>query len=153
MSEDVFSGEYDRSVDNAGRIALPAILHELLGDRCYATKDPQGCIALRTPGRYADEANKVARREEKGKAPKGAARAFSTRTVILAVDKQGRLTLDDSSRKFAHVGAGTQATVVGNTNVIEIWNPQRWDVIKGEDAFGTPDRVWPADASEVDGHE
>ncbi len=153
MFEEAFSGEYDRSVDGAGRVTLPSTLRELLGERCYATKDPQGCVTLRTPARYVEEANKIERREEKGKAGKGSSRAFSTRTVILAVDKQGRVTLDESSREFAKIQTGGQVFVVGHKRAIELWQPNRWAVVKSEDAFGEPDRVWPAhvDGLIVDG--
>jgi hypothetical protein len=39
---------YERSIDDNGRLALPAPFRGDLGDRCYATLDPQGCITVRT---------------------------------------------------------------------------------------------------------
>ena len=38
----MFVGVYDRSIDDNGRLGLPAPFRGELGDRCYATLDPQG---------------------------------------------------------------------------------------------------------------
>lgn len=145
MDEDVFVGEYDRSVDGAGRVALPSTFRDLLGERCYATRDPQGCVVLRTPARYSREAKRLAELEEQGELPPGVGRALSTRTVIVGVDKQGRVTLDEPNRRFAAIDAGGQATVIGNGYTIEVWRPSRWAIVKGEDFNQKPDRVWPAE--------
>jgi len=40
----VFVGVYDRSIDDNGRLSLPSSFRGDLGDRCYATLDPQGCV-------------------------------------------------------------------------------------------------------------
>lgn len=143
MDEDVFVGEYDRSVDGNGRVALPATFRELLGERCYASRDPQGCIVIRTPTRYTRDAKRIAEQEERGEMPRGTGRALSTRTVILGIDKQSRVTLDEVGRQFAAIDAGGQVKVIGNGYNIEIWRPSRWEIVRSEDEFQEPDRVWP----------
>ncbi len=148
MDEGVFSGEYDRTVDGAGRVALPSTLRDLLGERCYATKDPQGCITLRTAARYTEEALRLETREASGDAPKGTGRALSTRTVIVSVDKQGRVTLDEANRAFAAIKSGAQAMVIGHNRGIEIWQPKRWAIVRAEDSHIEPDRVWPLGVDE-----
>ena len=55
----MFVGVFDRSIDDNGRLGLPAPFRGELGDRCYATLDPQGCITLRTVAVFEAEANDV----------------------------------------------------------------------------------------------
>lgn len=145
MSEDVFVGEFDRSVDGAGRVALPAAFRESLLERCYATRDPQGCITLRSPMKYAAEAKRLKKLEKRGRDGGGVSRSLSFRTVNLSIDKQGRVTLDETSRTYAAIDAGGEVTVVGNTDTIEIWRPARWAVVRGEDTGLAPDRIWPTE--------
>lgn len=143
MDEDVFVGEYDRSVDSNGRVALPSMFRDLLGERCYATRDPQGCIVVRTAARYSRDAKRIAKQEERGDVPRGTGRSLSTRTVIVGVDKQGRVTLDEPNRTFAAIDAGGHVMVIGNAHSIELWRPSRWSVVASEDSSQEPDRVWP----------
>ena len=42
----MFVGEYDRSVDGNGRLALPSAFRDALGERCYVTRAPEGCLAV-----------------------------------------------------------------------------------------------------------
>ena len=148
MGDGVFVGEVGRSVDGAGRVAFPPSFRELLGDRCFATRDRQGCITIRPPETYAAEARRLAKAEKRGKQPAGVARALSARTTNLAIDKQGRITLDETARFFAHIDSGGEVVMIGLTDRIEIWRPSRWEVIVREDTGAAPDRVWP-DESEA----
>jgi division/cell wall cluster transcriptional repressor MraZ len=145
VSENVFVGEFDRSIDGAGRVALPVAFREILQERCYATRDPQGCITLRSPAKYAAEAKRLKKLEKRGENRGGVSRSLSFRTVNLSIDKQGRVTLDETARTYAAIDAGDEATVVGNTDTIEIWRPARWVVVRGEDKGLEPDRAWPAE--------
>jgi division/cell wall cluster transcriptional repressor MraZ len=145
VQDDVFVGEFGRSVDAAGRVALPPTFRDLLGERCYATRDRQGCIILRSAAQYAVEAKRLRKQEKRGSAPAGTARNLSTRTVNIAIDKQGRVTLDEQNRSHAAIDAGGQVVVIGDTETVEVWRPSRWAVVTREDAGLEPDRVWPAE--------
>ena len=89
----MFVGVYDRSIDDNGRLGLPAPFRGELGDRCYATLDPQGCITLRTVAVFEAEANDVIEAVKSGTATARQRRSVATQTVSVSVDKQGRLTL------------------------------------------------------------
>jgi DNA-binding transcriptional regulator/RsmH inhibitor MraZ len=65
--------------------------------------------------------------------------------VNIAIDKQGRVTLDEQNRSHAAIDAGGQVVVIGDTETVEVWRPSRWAVVTREDAGLEPDRVWPAE--------
>ena len=138
----MFVGVYDRSIDDNGRIGLPAPFRGELGDRCYATLDPQGCITLRTVAVFEAEANDVIEAVKSGTATARPRRPVATQTVSVSVDKQGRLTLDEKAREFAGLTGGDQAVIVGNLNSIEVWRPSRYETIEAEDLHATNPRVW-----------
>ena len=138
----MFVGVYDRSIDDNGRLGLPAPFRGELGDRCYATLDPQGGITLRTVAVFEAEADDVIEAVKSGTATARQRRSVATQTVSVSVDKQGRLTLDEKAREFAGLTGGDQAVIVGNLNSIEVWRPSRYETIEAEDLHATNPRVW-----------
>ena len=138
----MFVGEFDRSVDGAGRVALPAHFRDHLVPRCFVTYDPDGFVKVTTEAQFRAESDFIRDEIRAGRRPASALRAFGTRTQILAVDKQGRITLEEKAREFAGLAAGSQAMIVGNLNTLEIWRPSRFEVISAEDVVESAPRRW-----------
>ena len=86
--EIVFVGVYERSVDDNGRLALPAPFRGELGDRCYATLDPQGCVTVRTSATFESEAAEMIDAVKDGRASSAQRRNLATSTIAVSVDKQ-----------------------------------------------------------------
>jgi DNA-binding transcriptional regulator/RsmH inhibitor MraZ len=63
-------------------------------------------------------------------------------STIVAIDKQGRITLDEAARQRAGIEAGSQAVLVGALDRLEIWRPNRFETVVDEDDITEPDRVW-----------
>lgn len=138
----MFVGVYDRSMDDNGRLGLPAPFRGELGDRCYATLDPQGCITVRTAETFESEAAEIIEAVKNGGATPGQRRSLATNTITVAIDKQGRITLEEKARDFAGLSSGSQATIVGNLSTFEIWRPSRYETVAGEDLVATTPRHW-----------
>jgi len=138
----VFVGEYDRSVDGNGRLALPSTFRDELGDRCYVTTDPGGFVAITTVDNFESEAATLLEEVRNGAAPESALRNFGVNSSIAAIDKQGRITLDEQTRKHAGIRPGSQAMLAGAINKLEVWRPSRYATIRGEDAVVQPSRIW-----------
>lgn len=139
----MFVGEYDRSVDGNGRLALPSTFRDILGDRCYVTTDPGGFVAITTVANFETDAATLLEEVRTGIRPESALRNFGVNSSIAAVDKQGRITLDEASRRHAGIRPGSQAMLAGAINKLEVWRPSRYATIRGEDAVVEPSRVWP----------
>lgn len=145
----MFVGEYDRSVDGNGRLALPSTFRDILGDRCYVTTDPGGFVAITTVANFEADAATLLDEVRNGVRPESALRNFGVNSSIAAIDKQGRITLDEASRKHAGIQPGSQAMLAGAISKLEVWRPSRYATIRGEDAVVEPSRVW-ADEEEED---
>lgn len=138
----MFVGEYDRSVDGNGRLALPSTFRDILGDRCYVTTDPGGFVAITTVANFEADAATLLEEVRNGDRPESALRNFGVNSSIAAIDKQGRITLDEASRKHAGIQPGSQAMLAGAISKLEVWRPSRYATIRGEDAVVEPSRVW-----------
>jgi MraZ protein len=144
----VFVGVYDRSVDGNGRLALPSTFRDLLGERCYVTTDPGGFVAITTVDNFEADASTLLDDVRRGALPDSALRNFGVNSWIAAVDKQGRITLDEATRVHAGIRAGAQATLAGAINRLEVWRPSRYATIRGEDSVVQPSRIWPDEEDE-----
>ena len=142
----MFVGEYDRSVDGNGRLALPSTFRDDLGDRCYVTRDPDGFLALTSVETFHAEAALVLERVRAGELPPSATRNHGVNSTLLSIDKQGRVTLDDDSRRHAGIEPSGQVVIAGALTGLEICGPSRFRTIRGEDVVIQPARVWNDDA-------
>jgi len=131
----VFHGEHESTVDDKGRVILPSKLRDCIdedrdGQGFYMTISPDGCITLCTPTEW-DRRVKILR--EAPFAPERSRRfqrVMSSMTDRSLADKQGRLHLSQNLLKQA--GIERDVAVIGNFDVIEIWNRERWAAIKAE---------------------
>ena len=137
---EVFVGEFDRSVDGAGRLALPADFRDDLGSKCYVTCDPGGFVKFTTEENFRIEADFLREQVRSGAKPASALRAFGTQTQIASIDKQGRITLDESTRK--HAGLKNQAVIAGAIDYLEVWRPSRFGQVGTEHEVLAPSRIW-----------
>ncbi len=138
----MFVGEYDRSVDGNGRLALPADFREDLGARCYVRCHPEGFVSITSVAQFETEVAELQERVRRGEAPESALRAFGVSSSVSSIDKQGRITLDEVSRQHAGITSSGQAVIAGALNKLEVWRPSRYQRIRTEDVIVQPGRVW-----------
>ncbi len=115
-------GEYPHSLDEKGRVFIPARLREELGGRFIATKGLDGCLFV-----YSLEEWKLL--EEKIRAmplskARNLQRFFFAGAAELESDKQGRVLLPANLREYAALARDVM--IIGASNRVEIWDKQRW---------------------------
>lgn len=138
----MFVGEFDRSVDGNGRLALPAEFRAELGTSCYLTGHPKGFVSVSTVDSFERKAAEMLDKAARGEVTEAAVRKVGRNSSIVSIDKQGRITLDESSRQRAGIETGSQVILVGALDRLEIWRPSRFGTVVDEDDVTEPDRVW-----------
>jgi MraZ protein len=120
----VFTGEYRHSVDDKGRVAVPAKFRVQLDGGAFIARWLDACLAIFPRAAWQELADKV------GALPIGdaSARTFS-RTLFanayeIEPDRQGRIVLPAGLREVA--GLTVEAVLVGARDHAEIWAPERW---------------------------
>jgi MraZ protein len=131
----VFHGQYESSIDDKGRVILPAKLRDSMDEESdgagfYITFGPDGCIELCTPAEW----NRRVKALRKAPFARARARRFqrtmSSLTEQNHLDKQGRLRI--SQNLLEQAGITREVAVIGNFDVIEIWCRERWQTMKTE---------------------
>ncbi len=121
----MFIGEYKHSIDEKGRLALPAKFRGKLASGVVITKGLENALVIYT----RDEWEKIASEIANMPYTKGNARAFSRMVLAGAndcnLDRQGRINIPQNLREFA--GLKTNAVVVGVYSRIEIWDVKEWE--------------------------
>lgn len=120
----MFTGEYRHTVDDKGRLAIPARFRAQLAGGAVVSRWIDGCLAIHTRAGW----DALEARVSSLAITDGAARLFQRQifggALEAEVDKQGRVLLPSYLRDEA--GLTTEAVVVGVRDHAEIWAPDRW---------------------------
>lgn len=124
MTQSVFTGEYRHSVDEKGRLAVPARFRAQLAGGAVVSRWIDGCLAIHSKSGWDALAERVAELP----VTDATARLF-TRTIFggaheAEFDRQGRFLLPAYLRD--ETGLVSEAVVVGARDHAEIWAPDRW---------------------------
>lgn len=120
----MFFGEHQHSLDEKGRIILPAKFRDQLSDGAFITSEVDGCLAVWTPGDFEVRAREMRERSRGSSADRAVARAFFSGTVEVGPDKQGRMAIPQHLREFAQLER--DVVITGQFDRIEIWNATDW---------------------------
>ena len=127
-----YIGEFNHSIDAKGRMAVPARFRAELGEGFVITKGFDTNLYIYDADGWSAMYEKIASQSVKTKA----AREFQTRFFSSAspceVDKQGRILIPASLRKYAQLDK--EAVVVGAGGHIEIWSIDNWNVVDDYDS-------------------
>ena len=126
--DNLFIGEYNHSVDNKGRLAIPAKFRSSLKKGAVVTKGLDGCLFMYTEREW----NKWVAKLSEMSTSQGKSRAFARLMLAGAmpvrIDVQGRINLPKYLIDFA--GLKSSAVIAGLMNRLEIWDEKAWDSYK-----------------------
>ncbi|MCS7286000.1 MAG: division/cell wall cluster transcriptional repressor MraZ [Anaerolineae bacterium] len=120
----MFSGESRHSIDEKGRIIIPAKFRPFLQDGMFLTRGLDGCLFLFPLSIW----NEIVQKVEELPLTNPTARAFSR--LLLSgeecqMDKLGRILIPSHLREFA--GLNDVVVIIGQGKRIEIWSEKRWN--------------------------
>ena len=124
----MFTGTYRHAIDAKGRLFIPVVLREELGESFVVTRGLQKCLRLYPNAAWEAFAAKIAALPE-SKA-RDVRHYFFANAFQTALDAQGRITLPAESRKFA--GLVKNVVLVGDDSRLEIWDEEAWDRLDSE---------------------
>lgn len=124
----MFIGEYQHSVDEKGRLAIPVKFRADLSKGAVVTRGLDRCLFL-----YPVEAwNQLAEKLVKLPISQSKSRAFSRLMLAgamdVTVDRQGRVILPEYLRQYA--GISKKVVVAGLYDRLELWDEDSWNAYK-----------------------
>jgi MraZ protein len=124
----MFIGEHSHTIDNKGRLSIPAKYRESLSEGVVVTRGLDHCLFLYT----RTEWEKIAKRLSELPISQKSSRAFSRLMLAGAwdaeLDSQGRVIIPQYLRDYA--GVSKHVIVAGLYNRVEIWHEDAWQDYK-----------------------
>ena len=124
----MFIGEYNHTLDEKGRLAVPVKFRTELAKGTVVTKGLENCLFLYTKSDWQELAEKISRLPISQSSSRAFSRLMLAGAMEAEMDKQGRIVLPDYLRKYA--GLNKKAVVNGLYNRIEIWDEAVWSKYK-----------------------
>lgn len=132
-----FTGQWDYSVDDKGRLAMPAPLRRALnpeaGDAFMATRGEDRCLVLYPQDYWQGEiVPRLARLNTADRAARRVVRTIMRWGDPVTLDSQGRVKLSQKLLEFA--GIQGKAVVIGMLDRVEVWDPEAFEAYDSGEA-------------------
>ena len=121
----MFTGEYRHTVDDKGRIAVPAKFRAQLDAGAVVSRWLDACLAIHTRAGWDELATKVAALPITDQASRLFQRFVFAGAAEVELDRQGRVLVPAYLRES--IDLGSESVVVGSRDHAEIWAPKAWD--------------------------
>lgn len=120
-----FRGTYEYTIDDRGRVPLPARYREAFAAGVVLVEAEDGCVELYTATGYEEEAAFLTSQRAHRKKSRRLRRGFFARSMDADMDRQGRVLLPPRFRQHGDLNGAV--IVVGRGECLEVWNPARWE--------------------------
>ena len=131
-------GEYNHSIDAKKRLAIPARLRKIFGDRAVITRGLNNCLFLYPLEQWQKLTEKL------GQLPvgQGDTRSFSrlmfSGAMEVELDQLGRVLVPDYLKVYAELSG--RVVIIGVYDRLEVWDEKRWFTYK-QDAEKNTDMI------------
>jgi MraZ protein len=126
----MFLGRFNHTLDDKGRLAIPARFRSDLGAGLVITRGTDRCLTVYPQSTFEALAAKL------DALPLGDVNARNLRRAAFAaaepaeLDKQGRIILPERLRAYASLGSNV--AIVGMNTFLELWDLATWETLEGE---------------------
>ncbi len=125
MDRPLFTGSVEHSLDDKGRLVVPARFRERLGAGFFLTiAEPDPCLALYPASTWDDFTAKLREAPHKDAKFRAYVRYVFAHTEEVSVDSQGRLVLPAALRAYA--GIEKDVVSIGSLTRVELWAKERY---------------------------
>jgi len=121
----MFMGEYQHSVDDKGRMIVPAKFREALGAAFIVTRGLDNCLFVYPKEEWAVLEQKLKSLPLMKADARAFTRFFFSGATECELDKQGRINIPKNLCEYAKLDK--DCVVLGVSNRVEIWSKQVWE--------------------------
>ena len=119
-----FRGTFEHSLDNRGRMAVPARYREAFSAGGVIALSADGCLELYTAEEFDRTAEGLTQEPASHQRGRRLRRALYGRSTEVELDGQGRILIPARFREQAQLSG--QAVLLGRRECLEIWSPEVW---------------------------
>ncbi|MBU9712413.1 division/cell wall cluster transcriptional repressor MraZ [Evansella tamaricis] len=131
----MFMGEYHHTIDEKGRMIIPAKFREELGSTFVVTRGMDKCLFVYPEKEWRQLEQKLKSLPFTKKDARAFTRFFFSGATECELDKQGRVNIAQTLRSYAILEK--ECVVIGVSNRVEIWSKGIWEeyFAESEDSF------------------
>ena len=130
-------GEYEHSLDDKGRVIMPAKLRIDIGERFIITKGLDGCLFVFSQAEWSNFETKLKELPLTNKNARDFVRFFLSGATECEIDKQGRFLIVNNLRDYANITK--EVVIIGVGTRIEIWDRAKWKEYNSNDNISADD--------------
>jgi len=121
----MFMGEFQHSIDEKGRIIIPAKFRDLLGTSFVVTRGLDQCLFVYPVTEWEQLEQKLKTLPLMKSDARAFTRFFFSGATECEWDKQGRVNIPSNLRQYAKLEK--ECVVLGVSNRVEIWSRSTWE--------------------------
>ncbi|MBN1995691.1 MAG: division/cell wall cluster transcriptional repressor MraZ [Anaerolineae bacterium] len=123
----MFLGEYEHTIDDKGRLTIPAKFRDELEGGVVITRGLDGCLWAFSRSQFETLSEKIAQLPTTNPAARNFSRFMFSNASDSVPDRQGRVLVPQNLRDYA--GIESETVIIGVMNRVEIWNPAKWSQV------------------------
>jgi MraZ protein len=124
----MFLGEYTHTIDEKGRVTIPARYRGELAAGLVVTRGFDQNLMIFPVSEWQELADRIMERPLSDESVRTFRRRVFSGAADLEPDRQGRIVLPQYLREFA--GIDGEVVIAGMFNYIELWNADAWEIIR-----------------------
>ena len=126
----LFLGEFEHSIDDKGRLAIPSKFRPALDDGLFITRGLDRCLVIWDSDSWRSMAERVRDLNPWQADARRMQRHFFSGAVQAQPDKLGRIVIPQYLRAYA--GLDSDVVVVGLADRVEVWARGEWERERGQ---------------------
>lgn len=126
----MFLGQYQHSLDEKGRLMIPAIFRQTLEGGAFITQGFDRCLMVMTEPYFQEVYQRINAMNLADPAARMLRRLILANAYAIELDKIGRILVPQNLRQF--VGLDSEAIVAGQGEYFEVWTPTDWNAQMNE---------------------
>jgi MraZ protein len=134
----MFLGEFLHTLDDKGRLTIPAKFRDDLAGGLVITRGIDRCLSVFPRQVWDDLAERIAQLPLTQRNARNFGRLMFSGAADFIPDRQGRVLIPQGLREYA--GFDSEAVIIGLYDRLEIWNPEHWTHLKAE-VEGDPESI------------
>lgn len=121
----MFIGEHHHTIDDKGRLIIPAKFRDELGENFIVTRGIEKCLFVYSLSSWEKITEKLESLPFTKKDARQFTRFFLSGATVAEFDKQGRINLPTPLISYANLIK--DCVIIGTGNRLEIWSQEEWD--------------------------
>ena len=121
----MFLGQFQHSLDEKGRLMIPARYRELLAAGAFITQGFDKCLMVMTDAYFAQVYDRINAMNLADPTTRLLRRLILSNAYPVEVDKVGRILVPQNLRQV--IALESEAIVAGQGEYFEVWTPADWN--------------------------